>query len=327
MLKILNKAFVVLFSSVLLIAGSTLLYQQYRLKNLQKDAEAPLMVKHSQEKTSDLQGVFPVEVINRYTFQKSSKDAFSLLIANYKNQNSQASNAILFPAGVQNSLNPNTTALRQSIWLEAAKSIKKNMPADALILSWWDDGQRINFLSGRESWLNKPSTETFKSNLWGKLQGNLLLASSAEKDRITQMAHWLTMDSEKALAEIRSTFGSKRPIYFVVNNDLLMRVAEIADYGGAPLMLNTKALPARDDLHGDINQIRRWANEEGEGNYLVQKEGNTYRAWTTPKNAKAENNSLLVRLLPFVDSLKKLPENVDLVYQSRWGGYLSIYKI
>jgi len=129
------------------------------------------------------------------------------------------------------------------------------------------------------------------------------------------------------LAEIRSTFGSQRPIYFVVNNDLLMRVREMEDYGGTPLLFNTIALQARDDLHGDINQIRRWANEEGDGNYLVQKEGSYYRAWTTPKNSDAEDNTLLARLLPFVDSLKKLPENVDLVYQSRWGGYLSIYKI
>ena len=327
MLKNLKQAFLVLFSGVLLMAGSTLLYKQYKLNSLKQDAEAPLMVKHSQEKTSDLQGVFPVEVNNRYTFQKNGKDAFSLFIANYKNQNAQTSNAILFPAGEHDSLNPNTTALRQSIWLETAKLIQTHTPENALILSWWDDGQRINFLSGREGWLNKPSIETFKSNLWKKLQGNLLLAPSSEKDRLNQMARWLTMDSDKALAEIRSTFGSKRPIYFVVNNDLLMRVGEMADYGGTPLLFSTKALQARDDLHGDINQIRRWANEEGDGNYLVQKEGSYYRAWTTQKNSDAEDNTLLVRLLPFVDSLKKLPENVDLVYQSRWGGYLSIYKI
>jgi hydroxylamine oxidation protein HaoB len=47
----------------------------------------------------------------------------------------------------------------------------------------------------------------------------------------------------------------------------------------------------------------------------------------SPKGSAIENNSLLVRLLPFVDSLKKLPEHINLVYQSHWGGYLSIYKI
>lgn len=327
MLKSLKQACLVLFSGVLLIAGGTLLYKQYKLSSMKQDADAPLMVKRTQEKTSDLRGVFPVDENSRYTFQKNGKDAFSLLVANYKNQNAQASNAILFPAGTHDSLTPNTTALRQSIWVETAKLIQTHTPENALILSWWDDGQRINFLSGREGWLNKPSTETFKSNLWKKLQGNLLLAPSAEKSRLNQMARWLTMDSDKALAEIRSTFGSQRPIYFVVNNDLLMRVREMEDYGGTPLLFNTIALQARDDLHGDINQIRRWANEEGDGNYLVQKEGSYYRAWTTPKNSDAEDNTLLARLLPFVDSLKKLPENVDLVYQSRWGGYLSIYKI
>jgi len=79
--------------------------------------------------------------------------------------------------------------------------------------------------------------------------------------------------------------------------------------------------------HGDIALIKQWANEEGDGNYLVQKEGLNYHLWGTPKLSGSEKKSLIVRLLPFVDSLKKLPEGVQLVYQSNWGGYLSIYKI
>jgi hydroxylamine oxidation protein HaoB len=59
----------------------------------------------------------------------------------------------------------------------------------------------------------------------------------------------------------------------------------------------------------------------------VQKEGLHYHVWATPKGSVTEKNTLLVRPLPFVDSLKKLPEHVNLVYQGHWGGYLSIYKI
>ena len=290
--------------------------------------DAPLTVKQAQDKPSGMQGAFAVNSVNRFTFQQNNKDVFNLLIADYKDNSASPRNAILFPANPDTSkINSDTTALRQSIWQAAGKSIQQHTTSDALILSWWDDGQRAHFLTGREAWLNKPAQETFKSSLWQKLQGNLLLANSAERTRLIQMARWLTMDSKQALAEIRNTFGSKRPLYLLVNNDLLMRAHEMAEYGGALLTFNTKYLQARENLHGDISQIRRWANETGEGNYLVQKEGTYYRAWSIPRNSKIEANSLLVRLLPFVDSLKKLPENVDLVYQSHWGGYLSIYKI
>lgn len=330
MLAHIKKVLLILLSGALLLAGGVLVYQQIKFAFFadKQGRDVPLTVKQAQEKASDVQAAFSADALNRYTFLQNDKEVFSLLIANYQDTKAVKRNAILFPPSLKpDSLNHDTTALRQSIWQAASKSIQQHTPVDALILSWWDDGQRVQFLSGREAWLSKPAQETFKSSLWEQLQGNLLLASSDEHARLTQMARWLTMDSEKALAEIRATFGTKRPLYLVVNNDLLMRVSEMADYGGAPLTFNTKAIQARENLHGDISQIRRWANETGEGNYLVQKEGTYYRAWSTPKKSKAEDNSLLVRLLPFVDSLKKLPENVDLVYQSHWGGYLSIYKI
>lgn len=159
------------------------------------------------------------------------------------------------------------------------------------------------------------------------MQGNLLLASDSERGQLSNMARWLTMDSEKALAEMRQMFGTSQPIYLLVTNDLLMRLGEMVDYGGTSLAFSSKAVQAHDNLHGDIAQIKQWAYEEGSGNYLVQKEGLNYHVWTTPKGSVTEDKALLVRLLPFVDSLKKLPEHVNLVYQSHWGGYLSVYRL
>ncbi len=139
------------------------------------------------------------------------------------------------------------------------------------------------------------------------------------------MAAWLTMDSDQALAEIAAHFGNARPLYLLVSNDLLLRLGELSAYGGSPLAFNAKNFPAGADLHGDIAQVKRWAGETGEGNYLVQKEGQYYRAWL-PSNPDTQR-SLLVRLLPFMDSLKQLPKDVQLVYQSGGGGYLSVYKL
>lgn len=329
----LKKSVLLLCCGTLLFTGSALLYQQIRDaffedRESRQPKPAPLIVKHIQGQTSDLQGAFSVDSVDNYTFQRDGKDAFSLLLAHYRDADNQQRRAVLFPKGKQEmgSL-PSPTELRQTIWLEAAKSISQNMPKDALILSWWDDGQRIHFLSGRETWVSKPSSETFISPIWKGLQDNLLLASDSERGQLANLAHWLTMDSDNALMEMRNFFGTSRPIYVLVTNDLLMRLGEIVDYGGTSLAFSSKAVQAHDNLHGDIAQIKQWAYEEGSGNYLVQKEGLQYHVWATPKGSATENNSLLVRLLPFLDSLKKLPEHINLVYQSHWGGYLSIYKI
>jgi hydroxylamine oxidation protein HaoB len=329
----LKKSVLLLCCGTLLFTGSALLIQQIRItffddgESRQTDP-TQLSVRYIQGQPSDLQGAFSVDSVDNYSVQRDGKDAFSLLLAHYKDSHNQQHRAVLFPKSKQQTgALPSPTELRQTIWQEAAKAISQNTPKDALILSWWDDGQRVHFLSGREAWVSKPAEETFISPVWKSLQGNLLLASDSERGQLGNMARWLTMDSDKALAEMRKSFGTSRPIYLLVTNDLLMRLGEMVDYGGTSLLFSSKAVPAHDNLHGDIAQIKQWAYEEGGGNYLVQKEGLHYHVWATPKASATENKSLLVRLLPFVDSLKKLPEHVNLVYQSQWGGYLSIYKI
>lgn len=285
-------------------------------------------IKQTEGRVSDLQGAFSVDSVDNYTVQRDGKDAFSLFLAHYQDSDQQQHRAVLFSdkKPSPDSLSDPMT-LRQAIWQEAGNAIKQHTSADAVILSWWDEGQRIHFLSGRNAWSHKPGEETFASPVWQNLQDNLLLASATEREPLTKMARWLTMYNDAALTEIRKFFGNSKPVYLVVTHDLLMRAAEMVDYGGMPLTFSSKIVPAHDNLHGDIAQIKQWSQEEGDGNYLVQKEGLNYRVWLTPKLSRATKNSLLVRLLPFVDSLKQLPKGVQLVYQSHWGGYLSIYKI
>jgi hydroxylamine oxidation protein HaoB len=328
-----KKAVLSSVCGALLFTGSAMLFQQIKIVffgdgDSRQTNPAELNFKLLQGQTSDLQGAFSVDSVDNYTFQRDGKDAFSLLLAHYRDAQNQPHRAVLFPKAKQeSSALTNTTELRQTIWHEAGKAISQNTPKDALILSWWDDGQRIHFLSGRDVWVNKPAAQTFISPMWKSLQDNLLLASESGLRQLSDMARWLTMDSGEALAEIQKSFATSRPIYLLVTNDLLMRLGEMADYGGTQLAFSSKTVPAHDNLHGDIAQIKQWAYEQGNGNYLVQKQGLHYHVWAPSKGSLTEKNSLLVRLLPFVDSLKKLPEHVNLVYQSHWGGYLSIYKL
>lgn len=316
-----------MISIALLASGSAILYRQLASPSASSaegsHASDPFSVRHTQEPQADTPGRFPPQSVERYVFSQDSKELFSLLVARYQDREGAPQSAVLFPKDAQE-IASSPTGIRHDIWQAAADVIVRKAPEDALFLSWWDSGQRIHYLSGKKTWLNKPALKTFSNPVWKAMQDSLPQASE-EDSRLEQMARWLTMDSETALAEMAAHFVSEQPVYLVVDNDLLLHLGEMAAYGGASVSLNSKNIPAGDDLHGDIAQVKRWANEAGDGNYLAQKEGSYYRVWST--SDEKTKNTLLVRLLPFVDSLKKLPEGVSLVYQSHWGGFLSIYQI
>jgi hydroxylamine oxidation protein HaoB len=321
-----KKSLLLLCSGVLLVSGGALLFKSAPVTALFGDQTA-LNVTQSAEPPLQPAGQFAAQALNRFQFSADGKDLFSLLVVQYQDQQQLLHSAILFPPDPQQQSSALTspTGLRHQLWVDAASAIMHNAPKDALILSWWDDGQRVHFLSGLNAWLTKPSMATFEGQVWKALQPQLSLASAEEAQRLSKMAAWLTMDSDKAIAEITAHFGNMRPVYLLVSNDLLLRQGELLSYGGSALSFTAKNIPAGEDLHGDIAQVKRWAAEAGEGDYLVQKEGQYYRAWS-PANP-ATQNSLLVRLLPFMDSLKQLPKGVQLVYQGSGGGYLSVYKL
>lgn len=323
-----TQVYLLLTSSVFLIIGSMLLFKPELLSSLWR---------HWQTKTPELQvtrtpatpplptGKFVAQRLEQLQFSENHKTIFSLLLAHYLDQQNLPRSAILFPAASAEQALTSPTSIRQSIWQEAAQAISQHAAADALLLSWWDDGQRIHFLTGFEPWLSKPAEATFTGTIWPALRADLSLATAAESQRLQQMAGWLTMEAEQALSAMSAQLAQSRPVYLVLTNDLLLRLSELAAYGGSDLAFTSKHIPSGKDLHADIAQVQRWAEETGAGNYLVQKEGQYYRVWT-PANPQTKQ-SLLVRLLPFVDSLKQLPKGVERVYQSGNGGYLSIYRV
>lgn len=327
MSNVIGKKLLLAMSAVLMVTGGAMLYQQWTASPASEaDKSDQLTIRRTPETQVAMPGHFTTTLLEGYSFSQEGKDLFKLQVVEYQDDHDAKHSAVLFPKDTQDSVIASTpTGLRHEIWRTSAELISRKAPENALFLSWWDDGQRIHFLSGKDAWLSKPSEQALASHLWQSFYANLPMASSEESERLAKMARWLTMDSDKAISEIAEYFGNSRPIYLLVNNDLLLHLPGMVSSGGTPLILKSKNIPAGGDLHGDIAQVKRWAYEEGKGNYLAQNEGRYYRVWTTPD--KTSKNSLLVRLLPFVDSLKKLPEGVSLVYQSRWGGFLSIYKI
>jgi hydroxylamine oxidation protein HaoB len=79
------------------------------------------------------------------------------------------------------------------------------------------------------------------------------------------------------------------------------------------------------DIHGPVQAVKNWvANEQGSGYLLQPQSGNRVRAWTVTHHDGEAN--LLVRLLPFTSSIAEPLAGYELVYQSDYGAYLSIYR-
>lgn len=130
------------------------------------------------------------------------------------------------------------------------------------------------------------------------------------------------MDADQALAELRTLVPPDRSIYILVTTDILARQAEIAALSGRPLPLEVKVFPASGDIHGAARRVQLWANDDS---YLV-------RQWPDQQvqafrlTDPTAQNILLVRLLPFTSSAARPLTGLQLMYQSAWGGYLSIYE-
>src|SRR5690606_9713561 len=108
-----------------------------------------LNVRHAPEPPADVQGRFPAQSVERYTFSQDGKDVFSLLVARYQD-GGLPQGAVLFPKDAQE-IASSPTGLRHDVWKSATDVIADKAPEDALFLSWWDDGQRIHYLSGKEA--------------------------------------------------------------------------------------------------------------------------------------------------------------------------------
>lgn len=265
----------------------------------------------------------PAERLLRYQVSQGDRATLQLDVAEYLNAQKQPSRAIVFRA--PEGTGRNDAKLRHDLWQEAINAIREHSPADALFLSWWDNGQRISYGSGRETWSAAPSRALYRDSsersLWNEVAGGY-----ADDDAtLRQLARWLAMDADQALADMQTRFRG-RPVYVLVCLDDLARLAEIeALLGGGNLTFEAGLFPAAENLHAQIAAVKRWAAEGGTGNYLVQQlsSGDT-RAWRIATEQGA--NSLLARLLPFTSSLAKPLDRLHLVYQSAWGGYLSIYR-
>ncbi|MGX2038807.1 hydroxylamine oxidation protein HaoB [Methylocaldum sp. MU1018] len=275
-----------------------------------------------------LEGQFQPESVAEYEIGREGKVTVSLHVVSYRDNDGSSRRAIVYPSSGASSPPPvaaDGNQIRHDLWGSAAKAIRQHTEENALFVSWWDDAQRIHFLTGRDAWASLPVAEAFPEprsrRFWGDVAGGF----AKDEQPLRQLAHWLTMDADRAIAELSERLPKDRPVFWVVCLDDLARLSEIEALSGVSLPLEARFFPAEANIHAQIAAVKRWAKEKGPGSYLVQPlPGGGIRAWRITSDEGEK--TLLARLLPFVGSLGHVPEPFQLVYQSEQGGYLSIFK-
>ena len=271
----------------------------------------------------EIKGQYPVEKLVRYRIGRDGASV-DVNVAQYHEPQGQPGSAIVFPPA-DKTQPQGETGLRHDLWQSAAEAIQKHTGQDALFVSWWDDGQRVRLLTGRKPWLDQPVASAFpdkeQQKFWQQAGGGF----NADESKLKQLARWLSMDADQALTEMAQALPKDQPVYWLVCLDDLARLSEIEALAGVKLPFEARVFPQADNIHGQIAEVKRWADEKGMGSYLVQQlPSGGARVWriTTEDGVK----TLLARLLPFTTSLANPLEHQSLVYQSGWGGYLTVYE-
>ncbi len=273
-----------------------------------------------------LDTAFEISQLQQFDINQSGAQ-FSLNVARYQDNSGESRRAIVYRPPTTN-ITPilNLDDLRYQIWSQAFHAIQQHVKPTSLLISWWDNAQRLHLFTGVNTWSDRPIAELYAvaetRKLWQDVSGGF-----AKNDaNIKQLARWLTMDAEQALQEIKATTDDHKQVYLLLSADDLARIQEIEQASGTSLALESQVFYHGDNIHSQIARVKQWARETGTGSYLLQPlPGVGVRAWRSVD--QLTQNSLLVRLLPFTQSLQEPLAGVNKVFQSEWGGYISIFAI
>jgi hydroxylamine oxidation protein HaoB len=324
-----------IIGSLLIVAGTGVLifglpvWDEPRFQ-LEKELE----IRSSDPGFPAIPSTIPVESLTVYRARLPGVEtALPASVAAFRDTQGQAGTALLSfqepppKAGKSSADKPSwgESDRRYRIWMEAAESIRQHAEPNALVVAWWDNSQRVRLLTGLETWTLRPAAEGFSDpeerDFWRVLGGGFAEDPAPGKT----LARWLTGDADDAIAALRAELPAKSPVYFLVTADDLGRLQEMARLGGRSLSIQSNRFPLTGDIHGAVNSVKRWVAEIKAPGYLVRQEGpSALRAWASPDGQGKD--TLLFRLLPFSDSLSRPLPEFRLVYQSGWGGYLSLYR-
>lgn len=280
----------------------------------------------------DLNTRFPIQSLERFSISGPQDRKSEIFVAEYV-ADDQKRRAIVYPSASQEA-EEKTGALenksghqyRQAKWQMLFAAIEKHGKDSDRVITYWDNAQRLHLFTGRMAIPERPSKEAYSDaepqSLWREIGGGF-----SQEEHLTIFAQCLIGKMDDAKSCLSPLYTDAGDNYILISADDMAHVQEISRLIGQGLPLETRLFSTDSDLHGQIRQVREWAREgEGTGSYMVQPIDEDFvRAWriTDP----GFEDSLLASLLPFTSAAEKELINLKLVFQSDWGGYLSLYQI
>ena len=214
--------------------------------------------------------------------------------------------------------------------VKVAQAIREHASRDSLILGWWDELRRLQLLGvetgevpghlreplllpavwERESQSIVPVEEQF----WGESR------SAGDTANYRAYIEILSGSEAQAVERLRALAAGRDVILAVNIADLIKLGAQSADRFG----IGYRDFADTGNLHGMIERVKTWLNEQGHSHYLVQKTSDsTMRLYYLTD--EASSGSLISSLLPFSGGGLVDLTQLKLVYQvgSYWVFQLS----
>lgn len=201
-------------------------------------------------------------------------------------------------------------------------AIREHVPADAVVLSWWDLSRKIRFIAERQAPLDDPlarglilptawrsvsnRVDASERAFWGKN------VPQSNGEKFTRFIDALLLDESKGTEALRALAPGKDVYVAVHLSDIWKVAAARADR----IEIAYKDFPGAGQTHGVMKATQQWISEQKiEGAYAVELIGNAVRLHYF--NSKGSSDMLITKILPFSTSNSMRLEQLDLVYQHR----------
>ncbi len=270
---------------------------------------------------------FPVQKSYLYKINKGQSRLFDLTVAQYLDVDGKPRQAIICPAHhTVNAPVMSQNDLRARAWEQVSEALGQHSNEQRVFLTWWDNAQRLDLMTGQPVWIKQPVSAMFinkdEQYLWSSIAGGF----DENYNRVKQLADWLLMDADQAIDNISKVVESGLSPYLLLSIDDLARLQELENLTEKKLAIESRVFYTSENIHTMITKVKQWAKADGTGNYLLQPmPGVGVRAWRILD--QTSEKTLFVRLLPFTHSLEQPLSQVEQVFQSEWGGYISIFKL
>ena len=213
-----------------------------------------------------------------------------------------------------------------------AAALRRHVPADALVLAWWDTSRQLALLAGVQTrfdrhvvgaplalpahWAaQRAAVEHTESGFW--LHG----AGSADAD--PPFAGWVDamLARDDGPARLRKLAGAREAYVVVHVRDALLLGTMAPDRLGVAF----RDLPDSGNVHGSISGARDWVRAQGYAAYSAYAPA-AGRVRVVALTDAASSATLVARLLPFHDSRKPADAVPGLTLVHQVGGFW-IYRI